>query len=649
MLLIVASNKGISAFHARSGTPAFEFEDDNEPVCCVLTQRGSGLAYGTSTDGGRRLVVRALELDGGEVSIGHNDAFPLADPSPRLTISKSDVSSAMLRSATQMPLGFLDQDVPERRERRPSWFARSPPGVDQPVDDDSSKGAVELLEQNAMYARQPPPFLSHRGTPTISLRASHLMKDQRPKYRRNMTPSTLKAFAELESAGGSSEAVFAFAAVAANGGSIAALTHDGHLMHVDLERETEFSFLLSENPPWADDGSDVTVGTDEVSPAGLAISHSGDYVAMAHEHHEQGSYIRLSVVSVRTDHLWTFYSNDGQLRWLSFSLDGQLLGFTTNSRKLKVFEQAVYSEPREEPGSPFFDKKVCDSTDRNFCFSFVPGEYSAVVTRRRLLVLVDLKPGGEDRVLGNLNTVDAGYYAGMCISENTICGMLIACIAHSGHLYLFSFEPRFRTAHPLASVEPANESMMNPKCITAHVTREEGGTQDSMLQERSCVWSVLFGSDASKTCAVVDITVTRRSHHVWDVVRAKTELGDSNRFTLPSLEAETKLVAVVPIRGSPLSAALCLPPRARHSSRPRCLDLNRMSSLVLVGTAGARLRNWSLMKVLPPPADFAFTAIVNADLAKQQLAQFPYLLWIEGGARLLLKRKVGVLFYVFFR
>ena len=123
-------------------------------------------------------------------------------------------------------------------------------------------------------------------------------------------------------------------------------------------------------------------------------------------------------------------------------------------------------------------------------------------------------------------------------------------------------------------------------------------------------------------------------------------------FKVPLLDAvldaslpvdDAAVVAIVPSCGKPLDVVL---------GRPSM-------QLVILGKAGVRVRDWGVMRALPPPDDFAQTAMIDERLADAQLRRFPYLLWmsfieagtavrtISGGARLLHERNIDLMHTVF--
>jgi hypothetical protein len=69
-----------------------------------------------------------------------------------------------------------------------------------------------------------------------------------------------------------------------------------------------------------------------------------------------------------------------------------------------------------------------------------------------------------------------------------------------------------------------------------------------------------------------------------------------------------QVVAIVPSCKTPLLAVIS------PSMQP-----------VILGSAGLRLRDWGVMRALPPATDFAMTAIMNQELAEEQLTSFPYM------------------------
>ena len=236
-----------------------------------------------------------------------------------------------------------------------------------------------------------------------------------------------------------------------------------------------------------------------------------------------------------------------------------------------------------------FKKQIRDKADHSSCFAFILDEKKANMIEVNMIVVPKSKKLWFYKIpdhnpLPFIKTpIDPGSsksVAEIAVAANKHFGTLIACAFDAGLVTLINF---------------ANGKLLMKMSLHDQVLR---ALQPSFLvlslpqddAEPKTPYRILYGDGDSSNVCILEQKI------------AAEEITDTG------LEWKCQTVAVVAALGEPITATI------------------KDDHLVIIGNEGVKSRVWEMMRQLPPPSDFAPTAVMDKDLRTKKLQQYPYLL-----------------------
>ena len=528
VLLVVATDVGVSLFHAASSAEACRFADADRPFCCAISRSGDRLAYGTSRAGGRRLTARSLRFDGCErmVRPKHNGEDALATVAVTKPVS-DDVAMAQTWRKHRRVLARPDSSDALGSVRVPE--APAIDGAQESIREIRKSRKISANMSSSFFGNHDAnAFLNVSDTPEaparlrlprveFSHRGSLVVQDVRVSRTLGKGVFADPDEEQAHSAEGGTDVkwddAFACASISSNGQRLVGITTGGIVVLGSVGAGCEMLPLCALEP---DEAGDAPISKGDL----IAITGGGELVAFT----QQRGRV-LVVLDARSGASWEYAEADGVdgvIDALHFSDDDRFLGINMNSRKLHVFEHPPPPSALEAGSkcaaeaarlpSPILNRRVRDSTHHSSCFAFVPrcareGACSQVMVPRggRLLVY-NLARGADDDVPtchGNVHSTVLKI-----TMHASRAGTLVACATSGGALHVVSFEEH----SVLFSLTPLGEGV-DPRCLHIYADREVSADDDDAADDdTSLAWRVLFGATSESARASC---VASQSRTAW--------------------------------------------------------------------------------------------------------------------------------------